>query len=299
MKIISFFFLILMMCGFVFAKSPLPELEKVKEIKLLESTRDDVKEILAGYEHDAEDDDDYEQYFSTEKAKVTLTFAKGDCSDEAAYWNVAEWTVTKIKIEPEDALKSENFDFSNFKKEIEDEESPESYTYHDEKAGIAFVIDEDEVEKIFLYPPKSKNSRLCNNEKTQRVASNEKRVIDLILEEPICILINKPADVVDLILSAGEITINCDNSAKNEKCRNSETKISVKTNALDPEGDVLTYSYDISAGKIVGQGFDVIWDLSGVQPGTYTITAGVDDSAGVVGRTVTKMVVVKDAPAIK
>ena len=137
---------------------------------------------------------------------------------------------------------------------------------------------------------------MCSNEKTLEVSSNQKRIVDLLLEEPVCILINRHANVTDLILSAGEITIGCNNPPKNEKCTNSKTKISVKTKAVDPENDVLTYNYDISAGKITGAGADVIWDLSGVQPGTYTITAGVDDSCGVCGKTATKTVVLKECP---
>ena len=295
-KIIFLFFLFSSMCSFTFAKSPLPELDKAKEIKLLESTRDDVKRILAGYEHDADDDEDYQQYFSTEQAKITVTFSKGDCSDDSAYWNVSEWTATKIKITPQDTIKSKNFDFSNFTKETEDEEYPEDYTYHDENLGIVFDIDEEEVQKIVLYPPKSQNGFLCSNENTEQIYSSQKRMVDAMIEETVCHYINRPANVTDLILDVDEITVGCINPAKKEKCADSETKISVNTKAIDPENDVLTYNYIISAGKIIGTGTDVVWDLWGVQPGTYTITAGVDDGCGVCGLTVTKTVVVKKCP---
>ncbi len=295
-KIIVFLFFILTVCGSAFAQLRLPELDKAKEIKLLESTREDVKKILAGYENDDSDDEDYKQYFSTKNAEIEITFSSGDCSEDFSYWNVSEWIVTKIKITPEDTLKTKDFNFSNFRKETEDKEFPEFYTYHDEKSGIVFEIDEEEIQKIILYPPKSKNNLLCSNEKTLKVHSNQKRIVDLILEEPVCILINRHADVTDLILSAGEITIGCNNPAKNEKCTNSKTKISVNTKAVDPENDVLTYNYDISGGKIIGQGAQVIWDLSGVKAGTYTITASVDDGCGICGTTVTKTVVIKDCP---
>ena len=295
-KIITLFFLFSAMCGFAFAKTPLPELDKAKEIKLLESTREDVKKILADYEHDDSDDEDYKQYFSTKNAEIEVTFSSGDCSENFSYWNVSEWVATKIKITTEDTIKSKDFNFSNFKKEIPDEESPEFYNYHDEKSGIVFEIDEDEIQKIILYPPKSKNSFLCNNEKTLEVYSNQKRIVDLILEEPACILINHFANVTNLNLSAGEITVGCSNSATNKKCTNSKTKISVTTEAIDPENDVLTYNYNFSAGKIIGQGANVVWDLSDVKPGIYTITAGVDDGCGICGTTVTKTVVVKECP---
>src|SRR5688572_7883638 len=66
--------------------------------------------------------------------------------------------------------------------------------------------------------------------------------------------------------------------------------VEVTTTAEDPEGDVLTYNYTISGGRVVGTGKKVSWSLDGVQPGTYTITAGVDDGCGVCGKTVTQTV---------
>jgi hypothetical protein len=59
--------------------------------------------------------------------------------------------------------------------------------------------------------------------------------------------------------------------------------VTVRTIAADPENDKLTYDYTVSGGRITGTGANVKWDLSGVQPGTYTITAVVDDGSGVRG----------------
>ena len=126
-KITSLFFLFSAMCGFAFAKSPLLELEKAKEIKLLESTRDDVKKIFVGYEHNNDSDEDYKQYFSTKNVEVEVAFSKGDCSDDSAYWNVSEWVAAKIKITPKDTIKTSDFNFLNFTKETTDEEFPENY----------------------------------------------------------------------------------------------------------------------------------------------------------------------------
>ena len=61
----------------------------------------------------------------------------------------------------------------------------------------------------------------------------------------------------------------------------------------------LLYSYTVSGGKIIGQGQKVIWDLSGVAPGTYTITAGVDDGCGICGETKSMEVIVKECPDCK
>jgi hypothetical protein len=49
--------------------------------------------------------------------------------------------------------------------------------------------------------------------------------------------------------------------------------IEVVTEKTDFEGDVVTYEYSISAGKIIGSGANVVWDLSGVKPGIYTMRA--------------------------
>ena len=66
--------------------------------------------------------------------------------------------------------------------------------------------------------------------------------------------------------------------------------ISVMTNAEDFENDVLDYTYTVTTGRIIGSGANVSWNLSGAMPGTYTITAKVDDSCGVCGKTITKTV---------
>ncbi|MCB1023117.1 MAG: hypothetical protein KDB79_01920, partial [Acidobacteria bacterium] len=70
----------------------------------------------------------------------------------------------------------------------------------------------------------------------------------------------------------------------------SNSKIKISTIAVDPENDPLTYNYHISAGKILGKGENVVWDLTDVKPGVYSITAGVDDGCGVCGDTKTRFV---------
>ncbi len=67
-------------------------------------------------------------------------------------------------------------------------------------------------------------------------------------------------------------------------------EIKVSTEAYDRDGDTLLYFYKISGGEIIGSGPRVIWNLSGAAPGSYTITAAVDDGCGLCGLTVTKTV---------
>jgi hypothetical protein len=110
-------------------------------------------------------------------------------------------------------------------------------------------------------------------------------------------IINIPADVTKLTLNQTEITANC--VANSNLCKDEKRTVEISTEAFDKEGDVLVYNYVVSAGKIVGQGYKVIWDLSGVAPGIYTITAGVDDGCGICGETKTMQVTIKECPDCK
>jgi hypothetical protein len=113
-------------------------------------------------------------------------------------------------------------------------------------------------------------------------------------------VINLPPNVTNLTVSDSEITLPCQPGFQSTSggCSDS-TSVQVTTTALDPENDVLTYNYTVSAGRIVGTGATVSWDLSGVPTGSYTITAGVDDGCGICGKTMTQTVRVVDCPDCK
>jgi hypothetical protein len=104
--------------------------------------------------------------------------------------------------------------------------------------------------------------------------------------------VNQPANVDALNLSGTVITIPCPPGQHATGACPDNATITVSTVAHDPENDVLTYNYTVSGGRIVGTGANVSWDLGGVQPGTYTITSGVDDGCGVCGATKTQTVTV-------
>jgi outer membrane protein OmpA-like peptidoglycan-associated protein len=57
-------------------------------------------------------------------------------------------------------------------------------------------------------------------------------------------------------------------------------KVHITTNASDPDGDPLTYTWRASAGQIVGNGAAVDFDTTGLAPGNYTVTARVEDGRG-------------------
>ncbi|MEZ5425993.1 MAG: hypothetical protein R2747_07005 [Pyrinomonadaceae bacterium] len=104
------------------------------------------------------------------------------------------------------------------------------------------------------------------------------------------------ADVTDVGLSDTVIKVPCPQGTRPKEgteCSDNQS-INVNTTAVDPENDVLTYNYTVSGGRVVGSGANVSWDLSGVSPGTYTITAGVDDGCGICGKTITKNITVEE-----
>lgn len=111
---------------------------------------------------------------------------------------------------------------------------------------------------------------------------------------------NKPPDVTDLKLSQTEVAASCPGGQVPQEGMACDDKmtVQVKTTAVDPEKDVLMYHYTVSGGRIVGQGANVSWDLTGIAPGTYTITAGVDDGCGICGQTQTRKITIKSCNCV-
>jgi len=94
---------------------------------------------------------------------------------------------------------------------------------------------------------------------------------------------NQPP-TVSLSASAGTITLGCPpGQVAGPNCNASPNQtVQLAANATDPDGDTLLYTYSTTGGRITGDGANVSWDLSGVQPGTYTSTVEVDDGCGCV-----------------
>lgn len=105
---------------------------------------------------------------------------------------------------------------------------------------------------------------------------------------------NYPANVHRLTLSQAVIFADC--GEVEERCSENKQTIEILTEARDPYNDVLTYHYNVSGGKIIGNGKNVTWDLSDIKPGEYTITAGVDDGCGICGQTKTAKIYIVKCP---
>lgn len=57
-------------------------------------------------------------------------------------------------------------------------------------------------------------------------------------------------------------------------------------------GDASIYRYTVSGGRVIGNGRRVTWDLTGAQPGTYTVKVDVEDESKTQNRTETKTITV-------
>lgn len=111
--------------------------------------------------------------------------------------------------------------------------------------------------------------------------------------------VNQAPNVTSLTFDRTVVTLPCaPGLIPREGTTCPEPTVRVTTTAVDPENDVLTYNYTVNGGRIVGQGANVTWDLSGVKTGTYTIVAGVDDGCGVCGKTETKTIEVRECDCV-
>lgn len=298
-KIFAIAFFISAMCSFTYSQSLIDEFEKIKEIKLLESTRDDVKKILVDYKLDLSDDERFYQLFSKgNNFSFTVSYSDGTCGDSES-WNISAWKVVSVEISPKNKVDVENsgFDFSTFTKERHYANISDSYVYHNRDKGIAFEIANNAIQKIVIFPPKKNYLLVCSKKAAKRYYFGKSIFGKTKLEDRVYIT-DPTSDVTNLTLSATEIIADCANGdEQNKSCSDDNKKIIVDVKSTDDdENGMLKYEYAITGGKIVGEGKQIVWDLSDTKPGTYKITAGVNDGCGICGRTITKTVIIKECP---
>lgn len=312
MKLSSIFIQILLVLvvgsSFAFAQS-LPELEKVKEIKLLESTRDDVRRILAKYKLQKIENyvfqprggTIYKDLFISDKAWIWIEYSGGNCNEKFEYWDTDVWKVTGVDIDfqKEIAIKNTAFILSSYKKEKTYSNIPNHHTYYNKDDGIGIEVEKGFISKISLIPARTKNYLLCDKKDFKKYF-NSKGWFSIPLRKRILHICYAPtpADVTDVNIGFDKIQNKCNsNLSKFEFCLDENNVIEISTIATNPYNEVLTYNYAVTGGKIVGidgksvgQSNKVLWDLSNVKPGTYTITVAVDNGCGFCGKTVTKTI---------
>jgi hypothetical protein len=77
----------------------------------------------------------------------------------------------------------------------------------------------------------------------------------------------------------------------NPSCTPTAGTVQLSATATDPDGDTLLYTYSTTGGRVTGDGPNATLDLTGVAPGTYTVTVEVDDGCGCIAFTSTTVTV--------
>lgn len=246
----------------------------------MELTRTDVVSLLSPGSLSSSIRSDGVQTFYREDETIDAIFSTGKCENENFEflpwdaWNVPLDTLIGIEIMPKDDLTASDLgiDLKKLKKERPYRTHKNVLYYFDKDLGVAVYLHSGAVKNVRYFPSRDYTSRLCASKAIRKYFRGDKWRYS---PEPKnnAVDFNMPAIVTDVSLTTAE-----------------DRNVLIIVNALDPENDVLTYNYKVSAGRIVGVGAKVTWDLSGQGPGTYTIICAVDDGIGFRGRYVTKSI---------
>ena len=90
---------------------------------------------------------------------------------------------------------------------------------------------------------------------------------------------NTPPEV-SLKASEEEITLPCRSAETPAEGAPGGGQVRLRASATDADGDRLLYTYSTTGGRLVGDGPEATWDLSGVRPGEYTVTVEAHDGCG-------------------
>ncbi|HEX6124622.1 MAG TPA: hypothetical protein VFZ23_04550 [Pyrinomonadaceae bacterium] len=259
-----------------------PAFDRLNEIKLLEHDRFDIVGILSDFKAGKLNEADRSQQFWKTALLLKVSYAAGNCSTEDEIWNVSEWKTVSIEIDPRIpvSLKDLGLDLSGFKKERAYINRSDSYFYQSKKLGIALEVDRNEVERIWIFPKDTSGVPLC---KTKNAKTFDRKGVfgDVQLEERRKELTEYAPLIPDLILSRLKI-----------EPREVNRDILVKAVAKSLDHETLGYRYTVSAGRIIGDGPDVVWNLGGVKPGTYTITVEIETYCGLCSQTKTETILI-------
>lgn len=159
------------MCGGAFAQSLSAEIDKIKQIKLLESTREEIEKILAGYKG-SYDAVRLTETFTSAKIDIEVTYTTGICSDDSpdvGAWNVGKGKVDFIDVTFKEPVKFAdlNYKLSDFRKERLVGDGKEGFVYHDKSIGIVFIVEGEKITSMFFTPSKRQTSLLCKNKESK------------------------------------------------------------------------------------------------------------------------------------
>lgn len=284
MKLLIPLFAFVLLASTANAQQTKATIERARQITLLQDDSIKVRGILHDLIAD-NDPTDSSDDFEMDGTTIEVFYGANDCEEEDdAVWDVPTGKAFRVEIEWDSDVTAADLgiELSKLEKEQVYTGNEDRFIYHDKNKGFAVEVDEGLVSKVILFPAKSSNAKVCDSKFAKEFVSYKSWFGSKQLKDRTGIIcVAGPANVTALGLSTDELF----NLA--------QKKVNVTVTAVDPENDPLVYVYVVSAGKIVGSGAKVIWDLSGVGPGMYTITAGVDDGCGLCGTTKTQVITIK------
>ncbi|MFZ0062320.1 MAG: hypothetical protein WAL47_09810 [Pyrinomonadaceae bacterium] len=88
---------------------------------------------------------------------------------------------------------------------------------------------------------------------------------------------NQPP-TVSVSSSSSSVMLPCPEGTSSATCTPSSSReVTLTADSRDPDNDTLLHTWTVTGGRITGEGRTVSWDLSGVNPGTYTASVEVND----------------------
>jgi hypothetical protein len=88
---------------------------------------------------------------------------------------------------------------------------------------------------------------------------------------------NQPP-TVSVSSSSSSITLPCPEGTSSATCTPSSSReVTLTAASADVDNDTLLHTWTVTGGRITGEGRTVTWDLSGVNPGSYTASVEVND----------------------
>ncbi len=103
-----------------------------------------------------------------------------------------------------------------------------------------------------------------------------------------------PAEIASIELDKESVSTVCPISRPHTECNEDDARIRVRVHTKEVPKTESTYYYIPSGGRIMGSGPEVVWDLSEVPPGNYTISVGVGRDDVIAGETLSKTITVRE-----
>jgi hypothetical protein len=223
-------------------------------IEPLRSTRADVVRLLG---QPAEERDGYMQYeLESETVSIRLT-TEGVPRSECAL-GVRPGTVASISVEPKGRRTLRAFGLRRSRMRrfyAAGKAFPEHVGLVDSRGGVVARIYDGEVNEIVFVAPAALR-RQCRSY-TEEYGD---------LEALVSVAVEPPVPMCVSVTVAGDVYIG--------------DWVTVMANASDADGDVLTYKWTSTCGRIIGSGSNVTFDATGLSEGSCTVTAQISDPGG-------------------